>query len=364
MAKFLDGNGLGHLWDIIKEHVSTAVATAKATIDAYTINGKKISSNPTLSKGDLGLGNVTNDAQVKRTEMGKANGVATLDSGGKVPSAQLPSYVDDVLEYAQKSSFPATGESGKIYVSTNDNKTWRWSGTTYVEISQGVTLGETSSTAFRGDQGKVAYAHATAKGSAFSSGLYKITTNGEGHVTAAVAVTKTDITNLGIPAQDTKYTLPQATSGALGGVKIGYTTSGKNYAVQLDANGRMFVNVNWTDTNTTYGVATTSANGLMSAADKKKVDSLPGQIVNTIGILTGYQNDNYGIYLNISNYSFTNGSYQIQSGKAIQIPLAVSGTNPHHGLMSTSDKAKLDGIATGATADSALSTSEIDSVCV
>lgn len=75
MAKFLDGNGLGYVWGLIKEHVSTAVATAKATIDAYTINGKKISGNPTITKSDLGLGNVTNDAQVKRTEMGKANGV-------------------------------------------------------------------------------------------------------------------------------------------------------------------------------------------------------------------------------------------------------------------------------------------------
>lgn len=66
---------------------------------------------------------------------GVANGYASLDSGGKVPSAQLPSFVDDVLEYANLAGFPATGETGKIYVSLATNKTYRWSGSAYVEIA-------------------------------------------------------------------------------------------------------------------------------------------------------------------------------------------------------------------------------------
>lgn len=66
----------------------------------------------------------------------------------------MPSYVDDVLEYTNKSSFPTTGETGKIYVDTTTNKTYRWSGTTYVEISASLALGETSSTAYAGDKGK------------------------------------------------------------------------------------------------------------------------------------------------------------------------------------------------------------------
>lgn len=74
--------------------------------------------------------------------------------------------------------------------------------------SSALTLGTTSSTAFRGDYGNAAYTHAvTNKGSAFSSGLYKITTNSEGHVTSATAVSKADITALGIPAQDTTYSM-------------------------------------------------------------------------------------------------------------------------------------------------------------
>ena len=107
-----------------------------------------------VTKSQVGLGNVTNDAQVKRSEMGKAGGVATLDGSGQVPASQLPSFVDDVLEYASKSAFPARGETGKIYVAMDTNLTWRWSGSAYVEISKSLALGESSSTAYAGDKGK------------------------------------------------------------------------------------------------------------------------------------------------------------------------------------------------------------------
>lgn len=109
---------------------------------------------PVPTKEVVGLENVTNDAQVKRSEMGAALGVATLDEAGKVPAAQLPSYVDDVIEAASLSGFPAEGEGGKIYVALDTNLTYRWSGTAYVEISQSLALGETASTAYAGDKGK------------------------------------------------------------------------------------------------------------------------------------------------------------------------------------------------------------------
>lgn len=144
---------------------------------------------------------------------------------GIIDAKNLPSFVDDVIEgyysnskfYKTKSSdgvyaTEITGESGKIYVNLNDNKTYRWSGSAFVVISETIALGETSTTAYQGDRGKIAYDHASAHGSAFASGLYKITTNAAGHVTAATAVVKADITGLGIPAQDTVYTHP-TTSG-------------------------------------------------------------------------------------------------------------------------------------------------------
>lgn len=83
---------------------------------------------------------------------------------GKVPASQLPSYVDDVLEYSNIGTFPGTGEAGKIYVAIDTNKTYRWSGSAYVEISASLALGETSSTAYRGDRGKTAYDHSQATG--------------------------------------------------------------------------------------------------------------------------------------------------------------------------------------------------------
>ena len=148
----------------IKSHQDISGKVDKTT----TVNGHALSSNVTVTKSDVGLGNVTDDAQVKRSEMGAASGVATLDSNGKVPSSQLPSYVDDVIEgYFYNSKFykesehttEITGETGKIYVDLSTNKTYRWGGSAYAIISETLALGETSSTAYRGDRGKTAYTH-------------------------------------------------------------------------------------------------------------------------------------------------------------------------------------------------------------
>ena len=67
------------------------------------------------------------------------NGYAGLDSAGKVANAQLPSYVDDVEEYANFASFPGTGETGKIYVAIDTGDVYRWSGSAYVQINDAVT---------------------------------------------------------------------------------------------------------------------------------------------------------------------------------------------------------------------------------
>ncbi len=117
--------------------------------------------------------------KVSSNLIGVANGIAELDSSGKVPSSQLPSYVDDVLDAhvvgtalsagwlsLTEGGAALTPESGKIYVvlSVGDyqNKTYRWSGSTYVEIASGLILGEASANAYRGDRGKIAYGHSQA----------------------------------------------------------------------------------------------------------------------------------------------------------------------------------------------------------
>lgn len=87
----------------------------------------------------------------------------------------------------------------------------------------------------------------------------------------------------GVTGKPSTFAPPTAAASTLGGVKVGYTTSGKNYKLQVDASGNAFVNVPWTDTNTTYAVANESTNGLMAAADKKTVNRLIG--VNTVTTL-------------------------------------------------------------------------------
>ena len=103
------------------------------TIDGHIYNIANLApvNNPHMT------GNATVDGSPIITEAsrGVPNGVAGLDNGGKVPASQLPSYVDDVEEYSDFAHFPVVGETGKIYVALDTNKTYRWSGSTYIEIS-------------------------------------------------------------------------------------------------------------------------------------------------------------------------------------------------------------------------------------
>lgn len=138
----------------INQNLQDNIQSSQTTIGNYTVNGHKISENPVLTKTDIELGNVTNEAQIPLSQKGANSGVATLDESGKVPSTQLPSFVDDVLEYENFEAFPETGESGKIYVTKDTNLEYRWSGTQYTQISKSLALGETSQTAYAGDKGK------------------------------------------------------------------------------------------------------------------------------------------------------------------------------------------------------------------
>ena len=143
----------------------------------------KENTKPTYTKAEVGLGDVENKSSATiRSELttknvtdalgfvpldestkGIAGGIASLDSNGTIPSSQLPSFVDDVLEFADKTKFPTTGDAGKIYIDCSTNTTYRWSGTRYTSIGADITLGETSSTAYPGDKGKVAYDHAISR---------------------------------------------------------------------------------------------------------------------------------------------------------------------------------------------------------
>ena len=204
--------------------------------------------NVSISKANVGLGNVTNDAQVKRSEMGVANGVATLGGDGKVPAAQLPSYVDDVLEYDKKASFPTTGETGKIYVAKDTNLTYRWGGSAYVEISVSLALGETSSTAYAGDKGKALATRLTTAEANITSNDGDITalqtraTNLENGATAAGMATKLatarKISLTGDATGNTTFDGSADKSIAVTLANSG-VTAGTYSAVAVDAKGRV-----------------------------------------------------------------------------------------------------------------------------
>lgn len=146
------------------------------------------------------------------------------------------------------------------------------------------------------------------------------------------------------------YTLPTTSASALGGVKVGYTTNGKNYKVQVDKSGNAYVNVPWTDTNTTYNEATTSAAGLMSAADKTKLNglnnySLPTSTASVLGgIKVGYTTSgkNYKVQLDANGNAYVNVPW---TDNNTTYSVATTSAN---GLMSKEDKSKLNGIAAGA----------------
>ena len=153
VSDILDGTDIDSFGD-----VETALAGKQGTL-TFDSAPTSESTNPVTSGGVY----TALAGKVDKTSVGVASGVAELDSNGKVPSAQLPSYVDDVVNgYLHDGKFYAddqytteiTGEEGKIYVDLATNKTYRWSGLAFVEISESLALGETSSTAYAGDKGK------------------------------------------------------------------------------------------------------------------------------------------------------------------------------------------------------------------
>ena len=231
------------------------------------------------------------DQKMDSTLKGAVNGVAELDESGKVPSSQLPSYVDDVLEFDSQSAFPGTGESGKIYVAKDTNKTYRWSGSSYVEISASLALGETSSTAYPGDKGKTAYehsqaAHAPADAEAnVQSDWNETDTSSDAYIKNKPTSMPADggdadtvgghTVEVNVPANavftDTKpVNMVGATASQAGSAGYAPAPAAGDQAKYLRADGT------WqTPPNTTYAEASQSQAGLMSAADKKKVDTMP-----------------------------------------------------------------------------------------
>lgn len=260
---------------------------------------------------------ITNSLNAFISTKGQPGGLAELDSTGKVPAAQLPSYVDDVLEFSTKDQFPQTGETGKIYVAKDTNLTYRWTGTQYLEISQSLALGETPSTAYPGDKGKANRDALNSMPTKLTSYLTPTTSTGE-LVKINYKYTSKDGLNYG-PLQDDNIDIPSATTtnaGAMSAIDKGrlddlYDEFGsienpgnklnslpKNLVTGVDATSRnastVTINYKQSDLSAasnsyanpitksqTIPAATQSAAGVMTATDKQNLDvNIPNRITN------------------------------------------------------------------------------------
>lgn len=183
----LTGNNEVQIDDIpqLRNYLNNMVGYSEFDANRQSVNSQLTAINQTLAnKADTtAVYGTINDLSQNLTYQINTNAttynnklLAKADLvNGVVPSSQLPSYVDDVIESSSSSNFPTTGEAGKIYVDTTSNKTYRWGGSGYNIISDTISLGETSSTAYRGDRGKIAYDHSQATGNPHGTTIDNIT---------------------------------------------------------------------------------------------------------------------------------------------------------------------------------------------
>lgn len=223
---------------------------------------------------------VNNKIQQFIDSKGNPNGLASLNESGVIPSAQLPSYVDDVIEVTQYDQLPETGESGKIYIVTSTNIQYRWSGSAYVEISKSIALGETSSTAYPGDKGKAT----TDIVNSLSDNLVNDVLVAQSSQTS-VSLTVKSITKNPILADGNPILLTDNTPILLG--------DSESLRMASTANG-LYSQAN--DKTITINQASTSTAGVMSASDKAKLDSLKTQ-TDVENLINGVQ-DNLNTHIN------------------------------------------------------------------
>lgn len=306
---------------------------------------------------------LNNKVQQFINSKGAPNGLASLNESGIIPSAQLPSYVDDVIEVDTFSNLPGTGESGKIYIVQNTNLTYRWSGTDYVEISKSLALGETSSTAYSGDKGKAT----TDKLNRIPDKLITDTVNVNQSTTEAVlnfttyrqeaqqvgrntlTITSATISQAGLMSSSDKTKLDRLKDQAgitsdIDAVQTNLETHINNksnpHKVTKDQVGLGNVD-NTSDANKPISNATqTALNGKFSATDgnalKQRVDNIPKLVATDITV----DSDNDSVNISLDKTSIVDGTL---SGTTININ---SATASKAGILVPTDKSKIDKIIT------------------
>ncbi|UVX67774.1 MAG: hypothetical protein [Bacteriophage sp.] len=329
-------------------------------IDAVSINPNYISAPQFKKSGGTSTQVLMANGSVK--EIGRANGVAGLDANGNVPLAQLGNLDTTVAEVV--TALPTTNIKKHIYlikdasgVSQNQYEEYIYTGDTSAtyDASKWEKLGDFRATVDLADYAKKNKAanelNITPHESQVNFTLLDIdggeirdTVLGQATSTQAGVMISSDKKKLdGIANNANNYSLPTASSTIKGGITLGYSQNGKNYPVVLDTNGKAYVNVPWIDTNTTYDLSPYA----------KKVDTVN---FSSIRLNKLPNNTSHGpIYKQIISFN------SLGSNESVNIELEEAAYNTP-GLMSVKDKNKLDSISSGATADSAITTAEIDAL--
>lgn len=294
---------------------------------------------------------------------GAPNGLASLNESGIIPSAQLPSYVDDVIEVDTFSNLPGTGESGKIYIVQDNNLTYRWSGTGYVEISKSLTLGETSSTAYPGDKGKATTDKLNKTSNKVVVGPVTVnpstdkivlkyqthftSTNSDSEDSHTINAATTSQAGVMSSADKTKLNGLKDQAGItsdIDAVQTNLETHINNksnpHEVTKDQVGLGNVD-NTSDANKPISTATqTALNDKFSATDgnalKQRVDNIPELVATDITV----DSDNDSVNISLDKTSIVDGTL---SGTTININ---SATASKAGILVPTDKSKIDKIIT------------------
>ena len=279
--------------------IQALIDSAPETLNTLAKIANAINNDPNFATTINNLLAQLEANKLDKSLKGVAGGLAELDSTGRVPSSQLPSYVDDVLEYLSKNNFPAVGETGKIYVALDTNLTYRWSGSSYVEISPSLALGETSSTAYRGDRGKIAYDHSQ--------------TIGNPHQTTKADIGLGNVQNYGIATQaqaeagsvNNVYMTPLRTKQAIGVLQAVKSVAGKTGHVTLTKDDVGLSNVDNVkqasktefdshDNDTTRHITEEERTKWNNKAEVSQIPTKVSQLENDIGYVTQEELGNIG----------------------------------------------------------------------
>lgn len=396
--QFLDAIGLASFWEKIKDWANSRFFSQKGgeimpesglhyvidgerltvsesgseneTIDIFNVDENGMEAINIVKTGGTATQVLMANGSVKT--LNAANGICGLDANGRIPLAQLGNL--DTSLFKLVTSLPSSGESNKIYIvkdgsDANDvyqeyyytNGAWEKIGTHTVKVDLTPYAKKTEAVknvVFRGVESDGSQTSNTASRNlvyTLGDGSEKVvdvplaeprTTGGRPYPGQNGFMRSSDKAKLdGIADGANNYSLPTASSTTKGGITLGYSQSGKNYPVALDSNGKAYVNVPWTDTNTTYDLSPyakkmETVDFSSIRLDKRAIANTPQGLIQKQIILFNTLGDNV---------------------KSVEIVLEEAASNMS-GLMSIRDKNKLDYIADGATADSAIPISVIDAL--